>query len=58
MIEKGATAKFTVKVIYVSLAVITTIYTYILFVYICVYLLNKIKRVYNHTIWEYCGTIL
>ena len=35
MIEKvGATAKFKGKVIYVSLAVITTIYTYILFVYI------------------------
>ena len=35
MIEKvGATAKFTVKVFYVSLAVITTMYTYILFVYI------------------------
>ena len=35
MIEKGgATAKFTVKVIYVSLAGIKTIYTYILFVYI------------------------
>jgi hypothetical protein len=35
MIEKvGAAAKFTVKVIYVSLAVITTMYTYILFVYI------------------------
>jgi hypothetical protein len=35
MIEKvGATAKFTVKVIYVSLAVIRTMYTYILFVYI------------------------
>ena len=35
MIEKvGTTAKFTVKVIYVSLAVITTMYTYILFVYI------------------------
>lgn len=35
MIEKvGATAKFTGKVIYVSLAVITTMYTYILFVYI------------------------
>ena len=36
MIEKvRATAKFTVKVIYVSLAVITTMYTYILFV--CIY---------------------
>ena len=35
MIEKvGATAKFTGKVNYVSLAVITTMYTYILFVYI------------------------
>jgi hypothetical protein len=35
MIEKvGASAKFTGKVIYISLAVITTMYTYILFVYI------------------------
>jgi hypothetical protein len=36
MIEKvGATAKFTVKVIYVSLAVITTMYTYIF--YLCIF---------------------